>query len=218
MDISLRLKTIAAYVPHDTVVADIGSDHGHLLSYLLAKNIIKHGYATDNKRGPYERLRARFIAEPRIKVYLADGLEQLPTDVDTIVLAGMGGLLIQKIIEHHQAALSHVARLIISPHQQTKQLREFMMLIGYHIDDETIIEDASQFYDIIVFKKGSIRYSPYELEYGPLNLKRRSPSLRKKMCERIDEIERILEHDIPETNRKRLLIEKEWLENYDQNK
>ena len=49
MDIVLskRLSTIASLVEKDSIVADIGADHGYLICSLVKNNIIKKGYAVD---------------------------------------------------------------------------------------------------------------------------------------------------------------------------
>lgn len=218
MEISLRLQTIATFVPQGSVLADIGSDHGHLLAYLLAENRLDHGYATELKNGPYLRLKTRFINEPRIIVYQADGLEHLPRDVTSIVIAGMGGLLITKILEKQLPRLQSIEHLILCPHQQEKELRTFMMTHGFHVSDETIIAEAGQFYSVIVYRVGPMTYDERELEYGPFNLKRRPQVLLDKMQQRKAEIERILAQKIPNERKEQLVTEKAWLQQYDQNK
>ena len=48
-------------VPLDIPCADIGSDHGLLVKYLLDNNLVPFCYASDNKKGPFERLKKKFI-------------------------------------------------------------------------------------------------------------------------------------------------------------
>jgi tRNA (adenine22-N1)-methyltransferase len=216
--IGRRLQTIAQFIPKGSIVADIGSDHGLLLEYCLAQGIIEKGYASDNKLGPYQRLLKRFGHHSHVGVYLADGLAKLPPDVDTIVIAGMGGNLISRIIYVKSDRLAQIRHIIVSPHQQVEELRLTMMNLGYGINDETIVSEDHKYYDVISFSPSSAQYSHEQLKYGPLNLLRRPQALLDKMADRIDEIHRILAHDLPMSKRDELTKELEWLTHYDQNK
>jgi tRNA (adenine22-N1)-methyltransferase len=216
MKLADRLLAIASLVPQDAIVADIGSDHGLLLDHLLNEARIKKGYATDNKPGPNQRLLARFQNEPRISVYQADGLIDLPTDVDAIVIAGMGGLLINRILAAKQETLKRLGHVILSPHQQVGEVRLWMMEHGFRIDKELVVCEDGQYYDVMRFVKGSTSYSEAELLYGPLNLARHDPTLIKKMKARLETVERLLMKNLPEFRIEELLQEKEWLKHYDQ--
>src|SRR5690554_2779581 len=97
--LSPRLAAIAAFISSDDIVADIGSDHGKLPLYL---NELGHTYvyASENKSGPYNRLKKE-IGTPlngQIEVALKDGLNDLPPHINTVVIAGMGGELIGEIL------------------------------------------------------------------------------------------------------------------------
>ncbi len=217
MKIAERLRAIATLVPAGATVADIGSDHGLLLDYLLNIGRIEKGYATDNKDGPFKRLLVHFRDEPRVQVYLADGLTGLPADVDAVVIAGMGGLLINRMLTAGRSSLDQIDDLIVSPHQQVAEVRQLMMNDGFRIDDELIVEEDGQFYEVMRFVKGKADYSIQELRYGPLNLKRHDQTLIKKMKARIETIDRLLNKDLPDFRIEELKQEKEWLHQYDQN-
>ena len=53
--LSDRLTEIYKMVPKG-IAADIGADHGKLMIALFEGGIITHGYAVENKKGPYNRL------------------------------------------------------------------------------------------------------------------------------------------------------------------
>ncbi|MFA5235932.1 MAG: class I SAM-dependent methyltransferase [Bacilli bacterium] len=217
MNISGRLLAIASLVPQDATVADIGSDHGLLIDHLSSQGRIDKGYATDNKAGPFRRLMERFRNEPRISAYQADGLTGLPADVDTIVIAGMGGLLINRILIEGRSTLHKVKHIIISPHQQVAEVRQTMMNLGYKIEDELIVSEDNQFYEAISFVHGVADYSEKELRYGPLNLARHTPELIAKLKARLETIERLLKKNLPAFRLAELHREKEWIQQYDQN-
>jgi len=52
MNIGARLEAIAALVPQNCVVADIGTDHAYLPVWLMQKGLIKAAIAADIAEGP----------------------------------------------------------------------------------------------------------------------------------------------------------------------
>jgi tRNA (adenine22-N1)-methyltransferase len=207
MNIAPRLIVIASLTPKGAILADIGSDHGLLLEYLLNNGIITRGYASDNKIGPYSRLFDKFAIDKRITTYMADGLEQLPNDVDTIVIAGMGGILINNILKRNINRVNTLKTLILSPHQQQKDVRGYMMKQGFMISEEALVQEGDKFYDVMRFDHGFINYDDHQLTWGPLLLSRRDPVLLVKMQARKQEIDRILSKSIP--NKRRIQLEEE---------
>ena len=205
---------IAAMVPQNSIVADIGSDHGLLIKYLLSNDIVSKAYASDNKTGPYKRLKEAFQTDPRVTVYFADGLASLASDVDTIVIAGMGGALIADILERGIGKATGAKRIVVSPHNQVDEVRKRFSRLGLRIVDETIAEEDGMFYDIIVWKHGTSSYTEEECLWGPLNLARHSDILVRRMTARIAEIDRILAKHIPLARKEELIDEKEWLTSY----
>ena len=96
MKISNKLKTIAAYVPRGSTVADIGTDHAKLLIHILDENITKKVIGTDINDGPIAVTKKRY---PNIDLRIGDGLKPLAEEeIDTLVISGMGGENIVKIL------------------------------------------------------------------------------------------------------------------------
>ncbi len=106
MKLSNRLLEVANFVPKDSIVADIGTDHGYIPVFLVENNISNKVIATDISEKSLDKtvnyikeLNLRNNIEPR----LGDGLETIkPCEVDTIIMAGMGGILIIEILEKKQ--------------------------------------------------------------------------------------------------------------------
>lgn len=193
MKLSKRLETIASLVPKGIPCADIGSDHGLLVSYLMDNKIVPCAYASDNKKGPYSNLlenlskRDDFV---NIEVSLQDGLNNLPTKYKTVIIAGMGGELIQEIIDSSFEKLKNIDYLLLAPHGREKNLRKYLTENGFYIlDEEIVFED--HFYEIILFKKGNKTYTTYQLEYGPHLLKKKSKVFYEKYLEKINSLQQI---------------------------
>ncbi|MDY2575282.1 MAG: class I SAM-dependent methyltransferase [Bacilli bacterium] len=189
MKISKRLLKIASMVPLDIPCADIGSDHGLLVKYLLDNNLVPFCYASDNKKGPFERLKknlSTYISQNKVEVDLVDGIKNLTNKYKTIIIAGMGGDLIKEILEKEKDKLKNIEYLLLSPHGKEKELREFLTSNQFQIIDENVVYE-DHYYEIILFKKSPeiVNYSTKQLEYGPINLIKKDETFINKYQDRI---------------------------------
>ena len=102
LELSPRLAAIAAQVPQGARLADIGTDHAYLPTALLLAGRIERAVASDVREGPLQRGREtarHYGQEENITFRCCDGLEGLtPDQADTVVIAGMGGELIARIL------------------------------------------------------------------------------------------------------------------------
>lgn len=198
-----RLHAVNEYIALEDHVADIGSDHG-LLPLFLAHRGVKVIYASENKKGPYQRLKKEIDQSgfSQINVDFADGLEKLPHDIDTLVIAGMGGELIASILAHGQAHLEHVKKLIFVPHGNEPELRQIISYFGFTIQDEQVIEEDGKFYEIIYALNQPCLVCGFETLFGPVNIRKKTPTFIKKWTIEREKIEKILsEPSLPEQRR-----------------
>lgn len=181
-------------VPHNIPCADIGSDHGLLVEYLINNNIVSNAYASDNKKGPFLRLNENLkplIEKGQVVTNLADGLDNLPSIYQSVIIAGMGGDLIMEIIKRNLPLLDNIKYLILAPHGKESELRKFITNLGYFIKDENVIFEG-HFYEIILFEKGNREYTSFQLKYGPINLVKKSSDFINKYQSRIKSNKEIL--------------------------
>ena len=216
--ISKRLKLIHDMVPK-SVVADIGSDHGKLMIALIQSQTIIKGYAVENKEGPFERLKnslTRSGVIDKVTPLFSDGIKDLPSDVGTVIIAGMGGLNIVNILKSHREKLAHVETIIIDAHTAVPTARKEICQLGYAIADEKIIKEDDIFYEIIKFVKAETAIiSDEDLEFGPILRKEKSATFKEKYKNRINEIDAILaKGSLPEARINSLCDEKQKLERY----
>ena len=216
--LSERLQIIHDMVPK-SVVADIGSDHGKLMVALVQSETITKGYAVENKEGPFERLRSnliRYHVNDKITPLFSDGLKDLPRDVKTIVIAGMGGLNIVNILKAHPEKLVRVETIIIDAHNAVPLARKEICQMGYAIADEKIVKEDDIFYEIIKFiKADKAIISDEDLEFGPILRHEKSATFKEKYKNRIFEIDAILaKGTLPEARIHSLNEEKAKLERY----
>lgn len=175
---SKRLLAVASFVDDGVYLADVGSDHALLPIYLLQTNKIKWCQAIENKSGPYVRMKAA-INEAGFSSYvdcsLSDGLDELNDEVNSIVIAGMGGLKTIEILEKHKDKLSHVDTIIVDPHRDIAKVRKHVTALGYKIVDEKMIFEDKIYYSIIKFKRSDtpIKYNEEQYLFGPINLSKK---------------------------------------------
>lgn len=185
MLISNRLKTIAKYVDKKAVVADIGTDHGLIIAYLIENDIVTRAFACDLNKGPLETARRalkKYEAKAEITFKLSNGLEKLTIEdgVDTIVIAGMGGKLIEKIIANDISIAKNAKRMILSPNIAAEDLRSFLTNNSWEIIMEDLVLEDDKFYPIIVVEKGkSISLSDELLFLGPKIVENMHPLMKE---------------------------------------
>ena len=114
-----RLALCASMVREGTKLADIGTDHAYLPIWLARKGRISSAIAADVKPLPLrsaEQNIRRYHVEEQITTRLSDGLRALsPDEADDIVLAGMGGELIIRLIGEAPWLKAGDKRLILQP-------------------------------------------------------------------------------------------------------
>jgi len=187
--LSIRLTTVAKYVPEGARMADIGSDHAYLPCYLVKNLKIPFAIAGEVVQGPYQSAEKNVLSEglsEKISVRLGDGLEVIePGEVDCITIAGMGGALISSILESGKDKLFSVKRLVLQPNLSAISIRRWLIENNWELTGEEIIEEDGKIYEILVAEKGNpIR--PYcfnrelELLVGPYLLKRKEEVFKKK--------------------------------------
>lgn len=183
-DISLRLKSVTKYLHIDDHIGDIGSDHGELPIF-LALNGYKFLYASDNKRGPYQHLITnikKFNLGDKIRTKLVDGLEQLPDDIDTICILGMGGNSISYILKSQIDRVKKLKKIIVSPQSEVDDFRKFLEREKFNVVDEFYVEENKKAYPIMLVDNSDFvepNFKDYEYWFGRFPILNRDPVLLK---------------------------------------
>ena len=160
-----RLNTAVAFVRQDAVVADVGTDHAYLPVYLTGVGRARYAVASDINVGPIERA-AQHVAEygltDKVKTVRADGLDGLaeyrPTD---IIIFGMGGELIARILSDAPWVKDPAVRLILQPMTHAECVRRYLAEEGFHIVDEVLSKESGKIYQTIVAEFDG---KPYEID------------------------------------------------------
>ena len=114
-----RLSLCASFVRDGVKIADIGTDHAYLPIWLLQSGKIEKALACDINEGPLQCGKAdvlRYNLSDKITLRLSDGLKNVcEHEADDIIIAGMGGELIAKILSECSWVKNKEKRFILQP-------------------------------------------------------------------------------------------------------
>lgn len=197
MRLSNRLLAIANQIPLNSIVADIGTDHGHIPAYLIKNKISKKVIGTDISKGSLDKI-IEYVKElqftDKIDTRLGDGLETIkPFEVDTVIIAGMGGLLIRDILEKDKEISNSIINFILQPMVASKELREYLVENNFQIIDEDLVKEDDKYYEIIHAKPGK---TPIDkeiyYEISPILIRKRHPLLKEFIQYKINSAKKII--------------------------
>jgi tRNA (adenine22-N1)-methyltransferase len=163
---SRRILALASLVPLTGPVVDIGSDHGQLIRTLYQQDFPYPLFASELTNTSFQTLKHALHDLP-VTTYQADGLTRLPLGVNTVVISGMGGQLIQHILNKGINHLTNVTTVILGPQRDSYVVREWLMNHGWMLDHEQWLVEADQGYPLLRATRGTMMLTSMELHYGP---------------------------------------------------
>ena len=166
-----RLETIADMVRNGRGLIDVGTDHGYLPVWLARRGYTGFLYASDINASPLASARKtarEALVEDRIEFLLCDGLDGCPPEkIDTIVIAGMGGDLICRILDRAEWCLNEAYTLILQPMTKAEVLRYWLVNNGFSLQEERIVCDGGKLYQVILSRyTGNMSLNDAELFAG----------------------------------------------------
>lgn len=199
--LSQRLYAIANCITEVSSIADIGTDHGYLPVYLVESGRINQGIACDINKKPLakaEKIIKKYGFEKIIETRLGSGLSVLkPNEVDALVLAGMGGILISELLEAKKEVSSSVKKLVLQPMNNQKFLRQYLETQGFEIVKEELVLEGTRVYEIIVARSGEMTIeNPLDYELGYNFLKNKHPLGKVHVQRKIEKAKFILERTL----------------------
>lgn len=180
MELSRRLSSVASEVSVGNRLADVGTDHGYIPIFLVEKGMIPSAIAMDVNEGPLARAKAHIEEQglsDKITTRKSNGLVELsPEEADSIVIAGMGGALIEDILKQGKHVLEAGKELILQPQSEIFKVRHCLHNMGYQIIREKILEEENKIYFILKAVPGEqVFEEEYLYEYGEFLLKEKDP-------------------------------------------
>ncbi len=186
--LSKRLQAVYALVPPGYATADIGTDHGFLA--LELSRICPRVIATDLNYGPYQAACRHIQKLPNVEVRWGRGLEPLQSgEVQTLVLAGMGGNTMLEILE--DGDLSQIKHLILQPQSFAPELRIWLNEHGWFLQQEKLVEEEGHLYLVMAAIRGR-EQEEFFRRWGPRLLENQDPLWPKYLAGLNQECQQIL--------------------------
>lgn len=187
--LSNRLNAIAKEIEKGETMADIGTDHGFLPVYLYENKICPKVVMADISAPSLDKSR-KYVEEcldgNKVFFRLGSGLRVVEkAEVDVIVMAGMGGILMTEIMEDDMKKTLSYNKFILQPRSHIGLLRHWLLRNGFCITKENLIREGGRIWPIITAKKGERcfdrRTDWWDIEYEfPLSmLKYKNPLLEE---------------------------------------
>ncbi len=180
--LSSRLSCIVDLVPASACVYDIGCDHALASIVLALRGRCERAFAVDRRAGPLataaDRIRRHGVGN-RVMPMLADGLDGMnPDPEDTVIIAGMGGNEIARILERRPTPARGTA-FVLQPMKSTAELRRWLSSAGFAIESERLCQDGRHIYAVLLARltdgPGPVTLTPEEAWAGPCILRDRPP-------------------------------------------
>ena len=200
-----RMLAIANLVDNSKVLADVGCDHAYISINLLEKGKVERIIASDLREGPLNIARDNirlYGFEDRIETRLCAGLCGYEAgEVDTILISGMGGMLVKEILSESIDVVKMADTLILEPQSDLRVVRAYLKDIGFEIIDEDMLNEGGKYYQIIKAVKSKERIEDCddlgamaENEFGPILIKKKHPVLLEFLKKRKHHFERLLQN------------------------
>lgn len=151
-----RLKLCADFVRKGAKLADIGTDHAYLPVWLCRIGRCPSAVAADINPEPLKRGQSTIIESGmsgRIETRLSDGLKEIkPDEADDIVIAGMGGELIAKILSECSFATDNTKHFILQPMTRSEVLIAWLCENGFKILRQDCCIVSGKCYTVLLVK------------------------------------------------------------------
>jgi len=162
-----RITKLCSYLDKCVSFADIGCDHGYCTLYMLENKLCERAYIADVSEkclAKAEALLSGYIKEGTAVSVCCDGLEKIPADCGQVLIAGMGGEEILKILKNSFIP----KKFVFQPMKNSRALREYLLKNGAEIAYDGIFKSGKKFYTVIKGAKSgkTAFYTEAELEYG----------------------------------------------------
>lgn len=189
-----RLEAVLSGITGRTV-ADIGTDHAYIPIELIRNSLADSAVACDINAGPLAIAKAnveKHLLADKIELRLGSGIKPIAGgEVETVVIAGMGGILIRDILNDDIEKAHSFKEIILQPMNAQAELREFLADSGFCITDEDLAVEGFKVYNILKVCTGKMEKMPPAEAHLPSVLKNHK-HYDKLFAKKKREFERIL--------------------------
>lgn len=162
-----RIEILCSHLTPCGTFADVGCDHGYCTQYMLKNGLCKSAVISDvsaKSLSKAEKLLKKYIDCGICRPVCCDGLQKIDKDTDLVLIAGMGGEEIVKILKEGFIPKAFV----FQPIHNEADLRAYLVQSGCLLQYDGIFFSGGKYYFTIkgTNSGGSGNYSPAALAYG----------------------------------------------------
>ena len=164
-----RLETLSAFIKENEIVLDIGCDHGFLGIYLTLNRRNIKVISSDINTKPLMKAKDnihKYGLDNKIETRLGNGLDIMTSDINTIIISGMGAISIINILKDINK-YPNVHKLVLSPNNDFEYFRKSIIELGFMITKEEMVLENGKYYLISECIKGK---SDIDCFFGKLDL------------------------------------------------
>ena len=166
-----RIDKLCAYLPKCKTFADVACDHGYIAEYMLKNGLCESAIVSDISEKCLKKaeiLLSEYISAGKCRAVCCDGLKEIDSGTDCVMIAGIGGEEIIKILQEGFIPNS----FIFQPMKNADALRGFLLENACFIETDDIFSDGKKYYFVIKGRKGKAqKYTNEQLLYGKDSLK-----------------------------------------------
>lgn len=147
-----RLSACVLFVRDGAVLVDVGTDHAYLPTFLIGEKRIKSAIACDINEKPLQSALATINSydAKNIELRLCDGLAGVrENEFSDVVIAGMGGELIIKILSDCPFIKNDKFNIILQPMSKVYDVRKWLCQNGFYIKAEKAAAANNKIYTVL---------------------------------------------------------------------
>lgn len=162
-----RIKQLCAHLQPCKTFADVACDHGYCAEYMLKNNLCESAVISDiseKSLSKAQTLLSDYIKNGKCSAVCCDGLEGIDEGADEVLIAGIGGEEIVKILKNAYIPPTFV----FQPMKNAETLREYLLSQKCELYYDGIFSDGKNYYFIIKGRRyGKAQsYNKVRLRYG----------------------------------------------------
>ena len=206
-----RISQLCKYLDSCKTFADIACDHGYCAEYMLKNGLCESAVISDisaKSLSKAEKLLSGFIENGKCRSVVCDGLEKIDCSTEQILIAGIGGEEIVKILQNAYIPKTFV----FQPMKNAESLRAYLLRNECEILQDDIFTDGRNYYFIIKGRRGSVKvnYNEAQLAYGKDSLK--NPVLKEYLQTELEKKLNYLTREMADNSRAELLKNVRFIE------
>ena len=141
------------------VLADVGTDHALLPVAAVRRGLAERAIAADLREAPLRGARAHITRSgvaDRVLAVQGDGLLAVQhLGVQAVVIAGMSGDSMLRMLQAAPHVLARLEQLILQPNQNADSIRAWALRSGWQLRQERMLEERGQFFVVCAFVRAA---------------------------------------------------------------